>query len=96
MSYHLIFTTETQEDLREAFLWYEEKRVGLGIDFMLSIEATLKSIERNPLTFSLAPTNIPNIRRAVVFKFSFLILYKIVKCNSRLKQKQIDYVFLLN
>jgi toxin ParE1/3/4 len=79
MSYHLIFTTETQEDIREGFLWYEEKRIGLGIDFMLSIEATLKSIERNPLTFSLAPTSIPNIRRAVVFKFSYLIFYTIVQ-----------------
>jgi hypothetical protein len=38
MSYHLIFTTETQEDIREGFLWYEEKRIGLGIDFMLSIK----------------------------------------------------------
>ena len=78
MSYHLIFTTETQEDLREGFLWYEEKRIGLGVDFMMTIEATLKSIERNPLAFSLAPTQIPNIRRAIVFKFSFLIFYTIV------------------
>jgi toxin ParE1/3/4 len=79
MSYHLIFTTETQDDLREAFLWYEEKRAGLGIDFMLSIEATLHSVERNPLAYSPAPTSIPNIRRAIVSKFSYLIFYTIVQ-----------------
>ena len=79
MSYYLILTTETQNDLREGFLWYEEKRAGLGIDFMLSIEATLHSVERNPLAYSLAPTHIPNIRRAVVAKFSYLIFYTIVQ-----------------
>ena len=78
MSYNLIFTTETQEDLREGFLWYEEKRMGLGIDFMMAVEATLKSIERNPLAFSLAPTQIPNIHRAIVFKFSYLIFYTLI------------------
>ena len=79
MSYHLILTTETQDDLKEGFLWYEEKRPGLGIDFMLSIEATLRSLERTPLSYSLAPTNIPNIRRAVVYKFSYLIFYTVVQ-----------------
>lgn len=79
MSYYLIFTTETQEDLREGFLWYEEKRCGLGVNFMLSIEATLHSIERNPLAYALAPTNIPNIRRAIVSKYSYLIFYTIVQ-----------------
>ena len=79
MSYHLIFTTETQDDLQQGFLWYEEKRASLGIDFMLSIEATLKSIERNPFANALAPTSIPNIRRAVVPKFSYLIFYTIVQ-----------------
>jgi toxin ParE1/3/4 len=79
MSYVLIFTNESQQDLREGFQWYEEKRAGLGIDFMLSIEATIKTIERNPFAYSQAPTNIPNIRRAIVFKFSYLILYTIVQ-----------------
>jgi toxin ParE1/3/4 len=79
MSYILIFTNESQQDLREGFAWYEEKRVGLGIDFMLAIEATLRVIERNPFTYSQAPTIIPNIRRAVVFKFSYLIFYTVVQ-----------------
>ena len=75
----LIFTNESQQDLRDGFAWYEEKRIGLGFDFMLSIEATLKVIERNPLTYAQAPMTIPNIRRAVVFKFSYLIFYTIVQ-----------------
>ena len=78
MNYMLIFTNESQDDLRNGFLWYEEKRVGLGVDFMLAIEATLRVIERNPFTYSEAPTNMPNIRRAIVFKFSYSIFYSII------------------
>ena len=78
MNYMLIFTNESQDDLRNGFLWYEEKRVGLGVDFMLAIEATLRIIERNPFTYSKAPTNMPNIRRAIVFKFSYSIFYSVI------------------
>ena len=52
--------------------------MGLGVDFMLAIEATLRVIERNPFTYSKAPTNMPNIRRAIVFKFSYSIFYSII------------------
>ena len=79
MNYMLIFTNESQQDLKEGFIWYEEKRIGLGIDFMLAIEATIRIIQRNPLAYSKAPTNIPNIRRAIVFKFNYLIFYTIVQ-----------------
>jgi toxin ParE1/3/4 len=79
MSYILIFTNESQQDLKEGFAWYEEKRIGLGIDFMLAIEATIRAIERNPFAYAQAPTDIPNIRRAVVFKFSYLIFYTIIQ-----------------
>ena len=78
MNYMLIFTNESQDDLRNGFLWYEEKRVGLGVDFMLAIEATLRVIERNPFTYSKAPTNMPNIRRAIIFKFSYSIFYSVI------------------
>ena len=45
---------------------------------MLAIEATLRVIERNPFTYSKAPTNMPNIRRAIVFKFSYSIFYSVI------------------
>lgn len=79
MNFMLIFTNESQKDLQEGFLWYEEKRAGLGTDFMLAIKATVRSIERNPFAYAKAPTNIPDIRRAVVFKFSYLIFYTVVQ-----------------
>ncbi|MBN1639279.1 MAG: hypothetical protein JW866_09940 [Ignavibacteriales bacterium] len=48
MNYHLVIRPEAENDLKEIFTCYEEKRKGLGHDFLLQIEAGLKFIERNP------------------------------------------------
>ncbi len=48
MKYNLIIRPEAEEDLTSAFLWYENRRRGLGYDFLLQIEAGLKFIERTP------------------------------------------------
>lgn len=48
MKYKAIVRPEAEDDLKEAFSWYEDKRAGLGYDFLLQVEAGLKFIERNP------------------------------------------------
>lgn len=48
MKYNLIIRPEAEEDLVGAFSWYEDKRQGLGYDFLLQVEAGLKYIERLP------------------------------------------------
>ena len=48
MKYNLIIRPEAEEDLAGAFSWYEDKRQGLGYDFLLQVEAGLKYIERLP------------------------------------------------
>ena len=48
MKYGIIVRPEAENDLREAFFWYEDKRQGLGHDFLLQIDAGLSSIQRNP------------------------------------------------
>ena len=48
MKYRTIARPEVENDLKEAFSWYEDKRQGLGYDFLLQIDAGLRFIERNP------------------------------------------------
>lgn len=48
MKYKVIITPEAENDLKEAFSWYEDKRLGLGYDFLLQVDAGLRFIERNP------------------------------------------------
>ncbi len=48
MKYKAFIMPEAENDLKETFLWYEDKRVGLGYDFLLQVDASLRFIERNP------------------------------------------------
>lgn len=48
MGYKVVITPDAEKDLEEAFLWYEDKRKGLGHDFLLHIDAGIKFISRNP------------------------------------------------
>lgn len=44
----LIIRPEAESDLAEAYRWYEAQVPGLGSDFLLSVDAALSSIRRNP------------------------------------------------
>ena len=38
MKYKVIIRFEAENDLKEVFLWYEDKRLGLGYDFLLQVD----------------------------------------------------------
>jgi len=42
---------EAEEDVRQAYAWYEEQRAGLGEDFLLCVEAGLATISVNRQPF---------------------------------------------
>jgi plasmid stabilization system protein ParE len=74
MSLPLIITAEAEADLAEARDWYEEKREGLGEEFVLCVEAGLDQIGRAPAA---AGEVYPGVRRAVVRRFPYGIYYRV-------------------
>ncbi|WP_211341342.1 type II toxin-antitoxin system RelE/ParE family toxin [Desulfoglaeba alkanexedens] len=66
MNYRVIVRPEAENDLKEAFSWYEDKRQGLGYDFLLQIEAGLKFIERNP---EICPPEHKGTRKHLIKRF---------------------------
>ena len=54
--------------------WYDEQRLGLGVEFLRSSEATLARIERTP---ELYPVIDQETRRAPVRRFPFAIYFEI-------------------
>ncbi len=79
MNYSITFTAEAIQDLQAGFDWYEEKRVGLGHDFLLSIGATNQMISRTPLIFQAISKKNSHLRRAVVPRFNYLVFFGIKK-----------------
>ena len=60
------------EDIDQAFDWYETQRLGLGLEFLTAVEATLARIHREPLAF---PVVYRDIRRALVRKFPYALFF---------------------
>ena len=50
-----VLLPEAKTDVAEAYLWYEEHSLGLGMDFLRCVEAALLSIQRTPLIYPVGP-----------------------------------------
>ncbi len=58
--------------MEEAKLWYDRQRAGLGLRFVLTIEASILRIARFPLANS---EIVPGIRRSLVADFPYMVIY---------------------
>ena len=76
MKYRTIVRPEAENDLKGAFSWYEDKRQGLGYDFLLQVDAGLKFIERNPEIYS---SKYKGTRRHLIKRFPYKIIYLVEK-----------------
>jgi plasmid stabilization system protein ParE len=70
---NVIFTPEADDDVAEAYNWYEGREPGLGEDFLRCIEACVERIQRHPEMYPIA---IDEFRRALVRRFPFEIFYE--------------------
>ncbi len=48
----ILFTAEARTEFEDAAHWYEQKRKGLGAQFVLVVEAKLDSIRKSPELFT--------------------------------------------
>ena len=68
----LIVRPDAELDLAEAYSWHEVRVSGLGSDFLLSIDASLSSIQRTPEMY---PIVYKNVRRGLVRRFPYGTFY---------------------
>ena len=75
-----ILVPEAKADVADAYLWYEDQSLGLGIEFLRCVEVALLSIQRTPLIY---PVVQENYRRALLRRFPFAILFEIDEAGNR-------------
>ena len=63
---------EARKELREAVLWYEDQRTGLGSTFWTAVRETVARIAENPRRFPLVHGD---MRQAFVPRFPYLIFF---------------------
>ena len=72
MTYSLLIKPEAERDLQQAFLFYEEQRMGLGLEFLFTVDALMNSVKRNPQHFQKKHLE---IRRAFTNRFPYGIFF---------------------
>lgn len=66
------FLPAAQNELDDAFLWYEDQAVGLGYEFLDELDQSLRLIVNYP---GLQPPIDNNVRRCLVNRFPYGIFY---------------------
>jgi plasmid stabilization system protein ParE len=68
------FLTFARQEIDEAYLWFEEKSSGKGVDFLDELDRAVRLVITYPLAF---PEVEPGIRRCLLARFPYGILYGI-------------------
>ena len=71
MSY-IEFKPEVYDDIRVAYDWYESQRIGLGEDFLLTLEESYAKIARTPKIYQLI---YKSVRRKLVRRFPYGVFF---------------------
>ncbi len=74
MPISLILTEKAQEDLDDAYQWYEEQEPGLGKEFIRCVGAKIAEIKRYPLHHQVVQND--QVRRALTNRFPFSIYFE--------------------
>lgn len=76
MAVKLIVAPEVEQDVAEAHAWYEERRIGLGEEFLSCVDACIEAIRRTPEMYGMVHKN---YRRGLVRRFPYAIFYEYVE-----------------
>ena len=63
---------EAVREVEEAFWWYERRRRGLGLEFLLAFDALLENLRRLPEGHEAVAMR---TRKALLRRFPYLVLY---------------------
>ena len=72
MKQEVIVRPEARDELLDAYYWYEEKRSGLGEEFLLVVDAAIEQIRRSP---EMHPIVHRNVRRVLTRRFPYGVFY---------------------
>lgn len=73
MAAELILAPEAEEDVQQAYDWYELRRFGLGEEFLSCVDACIHYVCRVP---ELHARVHENYRRALVRRFPYAVFYE--------------------
>lgn len=75
MRYKLVVSPEAESDIEKAFEWYEDRREGLGRDFVFEARISIRKITEHPLLYPIARSK---TRRLLLDRFPYSMFYTVI------------------
>ncbi len=69
----IVIHSEAIAELDGTISYYDDQKVGLGLDFLAEVEQAINKIQQNPNLGAIY--NVEGLRRYVIQRFPFLIFY---------------------
>lgn len=73
MAANLVLVPEAAQDIAEACAWYEDRRCGLGAEFVSCVDGSFQRISRTPEMYAKVHQE---YRRALVRRFPYAVFYE--------------------
>ena len=74
IEYRLVSETSVDLDVEAAFEWYENERLGLGVEFLNALRATYDRVADGPLKYQELSGG---IRRALLRRFPYAVYFAV-------------------
>ena len=71
----IVYRPMAEKDIGEAFIWYEQQRVGLGREFLDELSRVENSIAMTPLAYQIVKRD---ARRCMLHRFPYQLIYRLV------------------
>jgi plasmid stabilization system protein ParE len=72
MTRPLVFHPDVEDEVRDAYRWYESRQSGLGDDFLAALEVVYRRLETSPEIHQIIEQN---VRRALLRRFPYAVYY---------------------
>lgn len=76
--FELVVRPEVDADLREAEIWYEERRPGLGAEFLRTVRKTISSLPENLFRHSVRDRRF-QVRWCYARPFPYRVVYRVIQ-----------------
>ncbi len=70
---NFVILPEAEDDVAQAYKWYESQELGLGEEFLRCVDACIQFIRRNQEMY---PVVHQNYRRAMIRRFPYVLFYE--------------------
>jgi plasmid stabilization system protein ParE len=78
VSFRLVVRPEVDADLREAEMWYERQRPGLGAEFLRTVLKAMSSLPDNPFRHAVRDRRL-QVRWSHPRPFPYRIVYRVIQ-----------------